>query len=263
MNDDLQQLLKLLRLGRIATVLDRELDRAKTEKCGYSEFLARLLREEYHDQRERAIKGRIDRAGIPEKWSLDSFPWDRQPGVDKRAIRELAGLDFVRSGKNLVFIGPTGVGKTGLATGLLLSALRDGYRGYFLKAQDLFDELYASLADRSSRRFLDRLARYDVLHVDELGYLSLRPEQSNLFFNLLELRYSAHRSTIITTNLDYEDWKGFLGNKHLTEALLSRIRHRCITIRIDGPSLRDPAPEKVPAPTRKTASNKTPSEKHS
>lgn len=256
MNDDLQQLLKLLRLGRIATVFDRELERAKSEKCGYSDFVARLLREEYHDQRERAIQGRIHRAGIPEKWSLDSFPWDRQPGVDKRAIRELAGLDFVRSGKNLVFIGGTGVGKTGLATGLLLSALRDGYRGYFLRAQDLFDELYASLADRSSRRFLDRLARMDAILIDELGYLTLRPEQTNLFFNLMELRYAAHRSTIITTNLGYDDWKGFLGNKHLTSALLSRIRHRCITIHIDGPSLRETPAEKAPAQHRKNAASR-------
>jgi len=263
MNDDLQQLLKLLRLRRISAIFDREMERAKTEKCGYSDFVARLLREEYHDQRERAIQARIDRAGIPEKWSLDSFPWDRQPGVDKRTIRDLAGLDFVRSGNNLVFIGGTDVGKTGLATGLLLSALRDGYRRYFLKAQDLFDELYASLADRSSRRYLDRLAHMDTVLIDELGYLTLRPEQTNLFFNLMELRYAAHRSTIITTNLDYEDWKGLLGNKHLTAALLSRIRHRCITIRIDGPSLRQPQLETPPGQPRKKHAAENTSEKHS
>ena len=161
--------------------------------------------------------------------------------MDKRAIRELAELDFVRSGTNLVFRGDTGVGKTGLATGILLRAIQDGYRGYFLRAQDLFDELYSTLADRSSRRLLDKLIRYDVLLIDEMGYLNLRAEQTNLFFKLMEERYVAHRPSIITTNLEYAQWRTFLGNEHLTNALLSRIRHRCITINIEGPSLRSPS----------------------
>ena len=226
MNEDLDQLCKLLHLQRIPAILERELKRAQKETPGYSEFLARLLREEYHHQREQAAESRIKRAKLPELWSLDSFPWDRQPGVDKRTIRDLAELEFVRSGTNLVFRGDTGVGKTGLATGLLLRALQDGYRGYFLKAQDLFDELYSTLADRSSRRFLDRLIRYDLVLIDEMGYLNLRPEQTNLFFKLMEERYVARRASIITTNLDYDQWRQFLGNEHLTSALLSRIRHR-------------------------------------
>ena len=238
MKDDLEQLCELLRLKRIPDILDREIERAHQEQPGYSDFIARLLRQEYDFQRERATEGRQKRAKIPEEWSLDSFPWDRQPGVEKRSIRELAKLDFVRSGTNLVFRGDTGVGKTGLATGLLLRAIQDGYRGYFLRAQDLFDELYATLADRSSRRLLDRLIRYDVLLIDEMGYLNLRPEQTNLFFKLMEERYVAHRASIITTNLEYDQWRSFLGNEHLTSALLSRIRHRCITIGITGPSLR-------------------------
>ena len=241
MNEDIEQLCKLLRLTRIPAIFNRELKRAEKDKPSYSDFVARLLREEVHHKRERSTAARIRRANIPELWSLDSFPWDRQPGVDKRAIRGLAELDFVRSGTNLVFRGGTGVGKTGLATGILLRALQDGYRGYFLKAQDLFDELYSTLADRSSRKFLDRLIRLDLILIDEMGYLNLRPEQTNLFFKLMEERYVARRASVITTNLEYDQWRGFLGNKHLTDALLSRIRHRCVTIPIDGPSLRSPS----------------------
>ncbi|MBM4372578.1 MAG: ATP-binding protein, partial [Deltaproteobacteria bacterium] len=84
-----------------------------------------------------------------------------------------------------------------------------------------------SLADHATRRLLDRLIRYDILLVDELGYLNLRPEQTNIFFKLMEDRHSACRATIITTNLDYDDWGRFLGNPLLTGALLSRLRHRC------------------------------------
>jgi DNA replication protein DnaC len=131
------------------------------------------------------------------------------------------------------------VGKTGLACGLLLKALQNGHRCQFVRAQDLFDEMYAALADRSTRRLLNRLARLDVLLIDEFGYLNLKPEQSNTFFKLMEERYHRH-STIITTNLGYDEWHNFLGNKSMVDALLSRVRHYCHTATIDGPSLRDP-----------------------
>jgi len=176
---------------------------------------------------------------LPERWSLDTFPFARQPSVNRKQIRTFAELDFVSKKENIVFVGPTGVGKTGLASGILLKALENGYRCQFVKAQDLFDDMYASLADRSSRQLLKRLARLDVLLIDELGYLNLKPEQSNIFFKLMEERYR-RKPTIVTTNLGYDEWAGFLGNRNMVEAMLSRIRHQCHTVRIDGPSLRDP-----------------------
>ena len=106
-----------------------------------------------------------------------------------------------------------------------------------MRAQDLFDEMYASIADRSTRRLLNRLVKVDVLVIDEMGYLNLRPEQTNIFFKLMEERYN-QRPTIITTNLEYSEWANFLGNKALVGALLSRLRHQRHTVKIDGPSLR-------------------------
>ena len=198
------------------------------------------MRAQWHHQQETALAWRIERARLPETWTLESFPWKRQPGVSQRQIRGFAELDFVPKAENIVLVGPTGVGKTGLASGLLLKALQNGHRGLFVRAQDLFDEMYASLADRSSRKLLNRLSRVDVLVIDEMGYLNLQPEQTNIFFKLMEERYRRH-PTIITTNLDYSEWANFLGNKSLVEALLSRLRHQCHTVRIDGPSLREPA----------------------
>lgn len=239
MTDDVAQLLKSLRLGRIAEILDEELKAAESQHLSYQDFLGRLLRAQWHRQQETALAWRIDRANLPEQWTLESFPWKRQPGVSQRQIRSFAELDFVPKAENIVFIGPTGVGKTGLASGILLKALQNGHRGLFVRAQDLFDEMYASLADRSSRKLVDRLARVDVLVIDEMGYLNLRPEQTNIFFKLMEERYR-RRPTIITTNLQYDEWHNFLGNKALVEALLSRLRHQCHTVKIEGPSLRDP-----------------------
>jgi DNA replication protein DnaC len=125
------------------------------------------------------------------------------------------------------------------AEGGISAKLDSNDRCQFVRAQDLFDEMYASLADRSTRRLLNRLARLDVLLIDEFGYLNLKPEQSNTFFKLMEERYTRH-STIITTNLVYDEWHNFLGNKPMVDALLSRVRHYCHTVTIKGPSLREP-----------------------
>ncbi len=239
MNDDLQQLLTNLRLIKIAEILDEQVAAAEAESLPFKRLLARLLRAEWHHRQESALAFRIKKAGMPEKWTIESFPFKKQPGINQRQIRTFAELGFIPKAENIVFVGKTGVGKSGIASGLLLKALQNGYRGVFVKAQDLFDEMYASLADRSTRKLIRYLSRLDLLVIDELGYLNLRPEQSNIFFKLLEERYQRH-PTIITTNLDYAEWTGFLGNPALVEALLSRLRHHCHTVRIDGPSLRDP-----------------------
>jgi DNA replication protein DnaC len=238
-NDDIDQLLKNLKLRRLREIVADELARAEKRKPSYSEFLARVLREEYQHQQERFLEYRIGRANLPERWTLETFPWKEQPGVNKAQVEQLAELDFIGRAANLVFIGDTGVGKTGLASAILLRALQRGYRGLFVKAQDLFDDMYRSLADHSSRALIDRLMRVDLLLIDEMGYLNLRPEQSNIFFKLMEERYGK-KATIITTNLHYDDWYGFLGQKEMVGALLDRLRHRCHTIRIDGQSLRAP-----------------------
>ncbi len=239
--DDIDQLLVNLKLRRLRDVLVRELTRAAQTGCSHEDFLARLLREEWLYRQERAQKYRLDKAKLPEQWEIDTFPFDMQPGVNAAQIRQLASLDFVATGTNIVFIGEPGTGKTGLGTGILLKALRAGRRAMFIKAQDLFDEMFASLADRSTRSLLNHLARIDVLQVDELGYLNVQPEQANAFFKLMDQRYTLRKPTIITTNIDYDDWPRQLGNAKMTEALLSRLRHRCTTIRIVGPSLRTPA----------------------
>jgi DNA replication protein DnaC len=238
MNDDLAQLLSCLKLKKIAEIYDTELGKADKAAEPFGKLLARLLRAEWHYRQECALTWRIKKANLPDEWTLESFPFKKQPGVSPRQIRTLAELDFIAKAENIVFVGPTAVGKTGLATGLLLKALQNGYRGVFISAQDLFDEMYASLADRSTRRLLNRLARVDVLLIDELGYLNLKPEQTNIFFKLMHERYG-RRPTIITTNLEYAEWHSFFGNAKLVEALLSRLRHHCHTIKIDGPPLRE------------------------
>lgn len=240
MNDELDQLLANLRLRRLRELMPSALSSAVTTRLSYEDFLLPLLREEWRFQQERALQYRIDQAEMPEDWTLESFPFALQPGVNAAAVRQLAALDWVTEGQNIVLIGNTGVGKTGLAVGLLRKALHNGYRGRFVKAQDLFDEMYQSLAHHGTRKLVDSLAKLSVLVIDELGYLALKPEQQNIFFRLMAERYDKRRPTVITSNLDFDAWYTVLGQKNLVDALLGRLRHRCITLRIDGPSLRAP-----------------------
>jgi DNA replication protein DnaC len=235
--EELQQLLLNLRLTTIAARLEEFLTAAERDGTPVATVLTQLLRAEWQARQQAALDARLERAQLPEVWTLETFPFKVQTGVRERQIRTLAELDFIPKAENILFIGETGVGKTGLMSALVLKAVQNGYRARFIKAQDLFDELYASLADRSTRRLIRSLARIDVLAIDEMGYLNVKPEQTNIFFKLMEERHH-RRPTLLTTNLPYAAWSDFLGNRPLTEALLSRLRERCHTIIIDGPCLR-------------------------
>lgn len=242
----LHALLHELNFKGMARVLDAELDRAERDGVPALELVQRLLAEQAAFQRERALVNRVARARLPWQWTIDTFPFKQQPGVNKAQILALAGLDFVRRAENLVLIGGTGTGKTGIALGLLRQACVNGWRGRFYNAQALLDELYASLADRTTTRLLTALSRTQPLCIDELGYLNLKSEQVNAFFRLMDQRYG-RVSTIITTNLEYSAWYALFDNKPLVDALLDRLQHHCITIRIDGPSLRASAAGDPPA----------------
>jgi DNA replication protein DnaC len=242
MRKKLHQLLIELRLKGMANVLDRELNRAEKKGSAFDSILYRLLAQELAYRQERSMLYRLNHAKIPWDWTLKTFPFDKQLGVKKSQIMSLASLAFIERAENIVFIGNPGTGKSGLASGLLHQALIDGYRGRFYNAQDLLDELYASLADRTTPKLIKRLCNYPILVIDELGYLTLKPEQVNAFFKLMGERYDKS-STIITTNLEYEEWYDLFRRKPLVDALLDRLKHRCITIKINGPSLRVPSNE--------------------
>jgi DNA replication protein DnaC len=246
MRDKLHALLAQLRFHGMAAALDAEIEHAEREARPAPELLYRLLCQEAAHRKERSLAYRLEQAHLPWRWTLDTFPFERQTGVSKTQIQTLAGLDFLRRAQNVLFIGKPGTGKTGLAIGLLREACLNGYRGRFYNAQVLLDELYASLADRTTTRLLAQMTRMRPLVIDELGYLTLKPEQVNAFFRLMDQRYN-RVSTIITTNLDLPDWYALFDKKPLVDALIDRLQHHCITIRIHGPSLRAPEPPEAPA----------------
>jgi len=239
MHAEIITLLQKLRLQGMLDIVEETLKSADTEGHPPLWVLSELFQAEYSYQQERSMANRLTQAKLPWDWTLETFPFDRQPTINRQNIRALASLEFMNRTQNIILIGPPGTGKTGIAIGLLRQAIINGFRGRFYNAQNLIDELYASLADRTTTKLLNKLTRYDLLVIDELSYLSLKLEQSNAFFKLLDQRYG-RKSTIITSNLDYDDWYQLFQRKPLVDAMLDRLRHHCITIRIEGESLRTP-----------------------
>jgi len=252
MRDKLQTLLARLRFDGMAAALEAELERAEREATPAPELIHRLLCAEAASQRQRSLAYRLKQARLPWDWTLSTFPFDAQPSINRGQIKTLAGLDFLSRANNIVLSGKTGTGKTGIAIGILREACLNGYRGRFYDAQDLLDELYASLADRSTSRLLKRLSRLQPLVIDKVDNLNVKPEQANAFFRLIDQRYN-RVSTIITTSLELNDWYELFDKKHLVDALLDRLRHRCISISIDGPSLRTPVAQAASAGQKRSS----------
>lgn len=162
----LAQLLANLRLKSFAERMKEMVEAAEKAGTPVMTLLAQLFRVEWEARQEKALESRLKRAALPEEWTLESFPFKVQTGVKERQIRTLAELAFIRNAENIVFIGETGVGKSGLMSALVLKAVQNGHRARFVKAQDLFDDMYASLADRSTRNLVRSLASVDVLAID-------------------------------------------------------------------------------------------------
>ena len=223
MNETLAQQLKYLRLPGLLARWEEHLKAAAQSNLSHARFLTRVIEEEYRLKCEQARQQRLKLAKIPEKWVMDTFPFERQPKLNKKKILALYdSMAFIKDKQNILWMGGTGIGKTGLATGFLIQAIHHGARGRYVLFADLLHELHRSQADRSQARVLRRYLRYDILLVDEIGYVEAEPAQVGLFFTLLQKRHR-QRSTLITSNLGFSEWASFLKNPHLTAALIDRL----------------------------------------
>jgi len=131
-------------------------------------------------------------------------------------------FEYMKTSRNIIWLGPTGCGKTGLATSFLLDAIHRGHSGRFISFNDLTNDLYQSVADHSEEKTLKRYVSYDCLIIDEIGYIEVEPVQVGLFFTLMQRR-NRNKPTLITSNLGFDEWNDFLKNGHLTAALIDRL----------------------------------------
>ncbi|MEI8231194.1 MAG: ATP-binding protein [Actinomycetes bacterium] len=223
MDKELEEKLRYLRLTELLATWDEQLAQAKVKAPSYTAFTKQIIDREVAAKKERARLLRLHRAQIEEPYLIETYPFDRQPGVAKKKVLELFdSMTYITRKQNVILIGPTGVGKTGLATSLLIHAINRGSTGRFITFPDLLDELYRSSADHSEKKVLKKYAAYECLLVDELGYVEIDPHQAGLFFTLMKQRHKKS-TTLITTQLGFKDWTGFLKNPHLTSALIDRL----------------------------------------
>jgi DNA replication protein DnaC len=223
MDQDLLMMLKYLRFSGLISQFDRFLEKAKTEDISHVRWLRQIIEQEYRLKQENARKRRLSQAKIPEMLLLQTFPFTRQPKLDRKKVTHLYdAFDYMTEARNIIFFGPTGVGKTGLATAFLVQAIDRGYNGRFILFHELVELLYKSVADHSEEKLLRTFSGYDCLLIDELGYVELEPVQVGLFFTLMQKRHKK-KSSLITSNLGFEQWASFLKNDHLTAALIDRL----------------------------------------
>jgi len=223
MNKELIDTLKYLRLGGLLAHWDDYLKVAAEGRFSHARLLTHVLEEECRIKRENARQLRLKRACIPEPLVMETFPFERQPKLNQKKIMALYDSSgYLHHNQNIIWLGATGCGKTGLATSFLIHAVDQGYRGRYVLFAELVAELYRSVADHSEAKVLKKYLAFDILFIDEIGYVLVEPVQVGLFFTLMHQRHKK-KPTLITSNLGFAEWGSFLKNDHLTAALIDRL----------------------------------------
>ena len=223
MDEDLAGKLKYLRLRGVLTHWDDYLHLAAQKRLSHAQLLTHIVTEEFRMKQDNARIMRLKRAGIPDPFVIETYPFDRQPKLNKKMIMALYDtLSYMKDSLGIIWLGPTGVGKSGLATSFLIHAINHGYTGKYVLFADLVTELYRSVGDHSEAQVLQRYLTYDCLQIDEIGYVEVEPVQVGLFFTLMQRRHKK-KATLITSNLGFSEWNSFLKNSHLTAALIDRL----------------------------------------
>ena len=223
MDEELMKMLKYIRLYGLQTNWDRYLQIARKGNFSHVRLLKYIIEDEYRIKRENSRKMRLSRARIPGQFVMETFPFDKQPKLNKKKVLNLYdSFDYMSMNQNIIWIGPTGTGKTGLATAFLIQAINHGYNGRFITFPELIEMLYQSISDHSEAKVIKTFASYDCLLIDELGYVEVEPAQVGLFFTLLSKRHKK-KTTLITSNLGFSQWTSFLNNPQLTAALIDRL----------------------------------------
>jgi len=223
MDEKIIEMLKYIRLWGLLANWDRYNELARKENFSHVRLLKYIITEEYKIKKENSRKMRLARAKIPEKFVMETFPFDRQQNLNRKKILNIYDtFDYMTKKQNVVWIGATGTGKTGLATAFLMQAINEGYTGRFILFPELIEMLYQSVADHSETTVLNKFASYDCMAIDEIGYVEVEPVQVGLFFTLMHKRHKK-KTTLITSNLGFQQWTSFLKNDHLAAALIDRL----------------------------------------
>jgi DNA replication protein DnaC len=233
----LEHHLKQLRLPTFLREYDKVARQCAVEQADYPAYLLRMAELELLERERRAIERRIRQAKFPVVKTMDSFDFLAIPSLNKTMVLELARCEFLTRRENVLLLGNSGTGKTHIALALGLAACQRGHRVRFTTAAALVSELIEARDERKLLRFQKQIAAYELLIVDELGFVPLSKTGAELLFEMLSQRYE-RGSTLITSNLPFAEWTEVLGSERLTGALLDRLTHHVHILEMNGDSYR-------------------------
>ena len=229
--------LKTLRLPTFLREHDKQARICAAEGVDHVRYLARLTELELIDRERRMVERRIKSAKFPAVKSLDSFDFKPIPSLNKMMVLELARCEWIERQENVIALGPSGTGKTHVALGLGLAACQKGLPVSFVTAASLVHELMEARDEKRLLRFQKQLAKYQLLIIDELGYMPISEPAAQLLFQALSERHE-RGSVIINSNLPFGDWGQIFQSDRLTVALLDRLTHRAQILEMSGDSYR-------------------------
>ena len=229
--------LETLKLYEIKNRLESVIERNNQGSINFTDGLYELTERELEYQKERAKVALVKVANFPFQKTFNDFDFNFQPLINRQEILDLKYLKFISNNENILFVGPPGVGKTHLATALGIESALNRISTYFISCHDLILQLKRAHLENRLEQRIKHYASYGVLIIDEVGYLPLDIESSNLLFQLIAKRYE-RKSTVITTNKNFSEWGEVFGDVVLANAILDRLLHHSKVFLIKGRSYR-------------------------
>ena len=226
-----------LKLDKIKELYPYYIEKISKEDFTLTDALYELTEKEIEYKDERASQIQITVSAFPYKKEIEDFDFDYQPSINKNEILELNTMGFLDRKENILFVGPSGVGKTHLAVALGITAAKKRYSVYFISCHDLITQLNKAHFENKLDQRIKHFSKYQLLIIDEIGYLPVDKQGANLFFQLIAKRYENH-STIITTNMNFNKWGEVFSDNILANAILDRLLHHSSVININGNSYR-------------------------